>query len=574
MHLDFGIQWVRLTVLSFLLSFLLLACGELQGLDSTAPDPTSSPLSAQLEIVITGLPADVTGDVTVRGPETFEALVGTSVTLENLQVGEYVVTVGVVQSFGPETMTYTPATAKISVTLLDNKTAPVRVEYMGNQPAVRLGLHFTEQELAIWRERAKSGPYRVQNDVSEYSPGDWGRIVTNAKAFLSDPSIGHWRGQTVDSCMTWGMNGPTSDVGQPIRDAAFYYLITEDEVYRDAVKKELLSLAAEPGTDLGNTRRWCQGEIRDSGPPGVDVANWFTTLLFSYDYLGVASFSAEENATLADWFLTAAAFLEREVALSLNRNFINRPERDYRISEFGRDMNANCTRITHYGGWTVCSLAAHYNNRRAASARFYGLAGIKFDDQLLKERAKMFVEEWLMFSVYPDGVMGEFERWRGDHPDLGWAYASVMLGSIHTLADAFARAGDTDLFDIATSKGAFGTEGGTKSIYLAAKNVAGYIDGTIVRYGTDRSDRAGRTEYLIDGVVESQRWYDVRDVLLAQANLYYLDDQITSVYTRTGDGTRPYPRATENFWSGEWFIYPGVLFMWGQLEGVANPFEQ
>ena len=46
--------------------------------------------------------------------------------------------------------------------------------------AQRLGLHVTQEELNIWKQRASSGPYKTTGDVSTNSPGDWNRIQNNA----------------------------------------------------------------------------------------------------------------------------------------------------------------------------------------------------------------------------------------------------------------------------------------------------------------------------------------------------------------------------------------------------------
>ena len=51
----------------------------------------------------------------------------------------------------------------------------------------RLHLHFTQEELNIWRHRAQKGPYKTGGDVCTNSPGDWERIAGNANAFLSNP---------------------------------------------------------------------------------------------------------------------------------------------------------------------------------------------------------------------------------------------------------------------------------------------------------------------------------------------------------------------------------------------------
>jgi len=65
----------------------------------------------------------------------------------------------------------------------------------------RLGLHFTQEELNIWRQRAQNGPYKTRGDVCTNSPGDWERIVSHANAFLSNPSGERWKGQANAICV-------------------------------------------------------------------------------------------------------------------------------------------------------------------------------------------------------------------------------------------------------------------------------------------------------------------------------------------------------------------------------------
>ena len=65
----------------------------------------------------------------------------------------------------------------------------------------RLGLHVTQEELDIWRQRAASGPYKSTGDVSANSPGDWDRIKAHADRFLNNPSTGGWDAWTGE----WGV---------------------------------------------------------------------------------------------------------------------------------------------------------------------------------------------------------------------------------------------------------------------------------------------------------------------------------------------------------------------------------
>jgi hypothetical protein len=71
----------------------------------------------------------------------------------------------------------------------------------------RLGLHVTQEELTIWRQRSVSGPYRIAGDVSTNSPGDWTRIagfaVTNAQSFLNAPTADRWSADDLTPASGW-----------------------------------------------------------------------------------------------------------------------------------------------------------------------------------------------------------------------------------------------------------------------------------------------------------------------------------------------------------------------------------
>lgn len=448
-----------------------------------------------------------------------------------------------------------------------------------DREAIGRYLHVTPEELAVWRERAENGPYRLPGDVSENSPGDWQRIVSRANDFLDRPDWRHWRGNPDERCYQRKDPAPHDEPATNIRDAAFVYLVTGDDRYRDAARDELLALASEPGTDFGNEDRWCTGAIRDINP-GFEIANWFTKLLFAYDYLGEETFTATEHARLANWFIEAGHFFERELHYDLSANFPGRLDDDYRLSDSAMRRNASCSATSHHGGWEICSLAMYYNNRRATYARFAGLVGIKFDDGVLRDRAERFAREWILYSMYPDGTVGEFERWTSSLPDLGWDYAAVVHSSIVTLADHLARSGDPSLYEYVTTDGRFGTGGGDppgKSLLSGIRNLQSYLLPSTKRYATDDRGRVGDSKVRIDGVHHPTGWDSAADVVIVPANLYYQDPDVRAIYTREAAGTRPYPsrvapRGPDVPWTGDWGIYPGVLFMYGGLEGAVDPY--
>src|SRR5687768_5208910 len=77
----------------------------------------------------------------------------------------------------------------------------------------RFGLHFTQEEIDIWKQRAASGPYKGASDVSTNSPGDWTRIQSNATTFSNSPTADRWAGNTTGVCAT-GTTSSTATPGQ------------------------------------------------------------------------------------------------------------------------------------------------------------------------------------------------------------------------------------------------------------------------------------------------------------------------------------------------------------------------
>ncbi len=435
------------------------------------------------------------------------------------------------------------------------------------------GLHFTQAELEAWRMRTRHGPYRATGDVGPHSPGDWLRILDNANSFLDNPEQAWWpTAQRTGGCIEPDFENPPLTGSDNMRDAAFVYLLVGGDVYRDAVKAALLRLVDNPELDLSDRKTWCNGRLADSS---FLVAQWFLRNLFIYDYLGTESFTPTEQVAVEAWIKGAANFFLEEVEDSLDRLFVDRLNRDYRLTDVAR---AACNEVTHLGGHRICALQRYYNNRRASQIQFVGIAGIYFDEQGWIEAAKQNFREWLRFSVYPDGMMGEYGRWEPRLPDLGWAYAANIVATMITLAEHLARIGDTSLFEFRTDEGALGTEGGEKSLLLTIKMLGAHVDGSVTHFGTDQPRYNNDDRFLIDSVHEESGWRGLHDILVAHSNLYYQDRYIYEMYTRTGDSMPPYPEepaqnGPRKVWSGDWGLYPGLLFMYGGLEGVVWPYD-
>jgi hypothetical protein len=448
----------------------------------------------------------------------------------------------------------------------------------------RLGLHVTQEELNIWKQRAGDGPYKIKGDVSPNSPGDWMRIQSNANAFLLNPSGERWSGQTTGAC--WWADRKTTPLlpgrsrGEKLRDAAFSYLVTGNVKYRDAVRSELLAQSETPGSNFADGTRWCNNPpIGDSH--SHEIVMWLTKILFGYDYIR-SSLSDVDRTRLEAWFRSAGSFWETVVRTTLKKRFPNRDKDDYATLGPGWDpANPVCSHgkcVTHYDGWKKYDWHEGWNNRNAAQIRFATLVGILTNDAFLKNQGKKYFKESLKYSVFPDGTHADFRRWTDTKPGLGWHYAGTMLGSLVNIADHFARAGDPELYQFSSSEGLFGTQGGPKSLDKAIKLFLGHVNRTVVRYGTSDPAKNGNPTYLVSSVDSLSREARVHDTYMAPANLFYKDSFVRSIYTRSASGAPPYPATPSNSgegsaWGGEWNVYPGILFMFGMMEGKVSPYS-
>lgn len=446
--------------------------------------------------------------------------------------------------------------------------------------ATRLGLHVTQEELNIWRQRMVSGPYKSAGDAQINSPGDWDRIVANKNSFISTPPA-IWNGPAGTSCLTQSQNDPPSGA-ERARDAAFYALVAhtaaDSTSVKVAVKAWILNQQAPSQLNFANRTLYCEGTGQN--PEFVfTISEWMTRLIFAMDYLEILDvnvFSSPERTTLQNWFLAFADFTDTNMEISLNACFSNRPALNYTVTTCTSEAGT-----PFYGaGFTFNQVNRLYNNRRSNVMSAVAAIGMKFANATYQASAKKFFKELLMFGIFPDGYMSDFLRWAdssGSNPDRGLAYsAGGYVGNMVDVADTLARNGDSELYDFITAAGAFESVGGSKSVLFAIETVAKYIDHTYNRYGTDQVGRSTDPLYRINDRVINGNGY-VFDNDFARANLWYQSAYIKSVYLRTAPGTIAYPSVATtqpngiyNAWMGHTGAYPGVLFMWGQLECIGG----
>jgi hypothetical protein len=350
--------------------------------------------------------------------------------------------------------------------------------------------------------------------------------------------------------------------------------------YRDAVRNELLAQAAAPGTKFSDSQRWClNSSISEQGL--LDVAPWLTRLLFAYDWIRT-SLSATDQATLDGWFLGAGRHFEAIVHMKLRKRWPNRKSDSYSTSS---NYAGTPAYNIYYGAPVQDDWHLAWDNKGAAVVRTFGLIGIQQNDAALKTEAKRWFKEWLKYNVWHantdnKATHGEYHRccWKTilHFPTLGWGYTSSTIGAMTVLADAFYRVGDPELYNYSTSEGHHGTQGGPKSLHAVITTHFKMMDRSLIRYGTNHSRDVGNSSFIIDNIHEPTGWHHIGDVWIAPiANRFYKSSYFKAIYTRDAAGVTRYPASPAtggfNAWGGEQGIFPGVLFMFGDMESSIPP---
>jgi len=488
----------------------------------------------------------------------------------------------------------------------------------------QIAMFVTLQELNIWRTRSVSGPYRTAGDVSANSPGDWDRIVANKDLFTTSPSTGRWingpPARTGAGCVAQDFSGNGDPGGNPggslghnwthrMRDAAFFDLVEGITTHHAAIKTELLWQATQTWAQWQNNPPWCVGVIGDINP-SFDIANWLVRQLMAYDFVGRTAFTASELDTLDTWFWHAANFWIQDAINTWNIRWNDRYVGIYTpVQACTNDI------LPFVGGSGVGIYSQTYNNRRASLVSFPALTAIYLKshgftvpagarsiavegaprghtlDSIITE-GKLMAEEFIRVAVYPEGIVGDMERRTTALPDLGLNYGANTVGSMLLIADALARGGDTSLYDYTTATGLCGSAGTisaagdptgsrvgqNKDYRFAIQAFMNYFSDDYARYfptvdaPTDNNRIDGRDPRL------GCSWCATHDTYFTFANMFWKDTAIQTAYLRTRAGTAAYganpasagPRALP--WIGPNGIFPGTLFMWGNLEGTVNPY--
>jgi hypothetical protein len=417
---------------------------------------------------------------------------------------------------------------------------------------------FEDADIARWRTAMQgAGPFYSEGDADHGgggSPGDGVRAEQLAKEFLADPGASYR--QPPDLPFEAG-----SDWSNDLRyarpmHAAWVYLTQPDRRDRDVLEDELVSLLLEHATDPG----WGfadEGGYPDDFPgsaqnPIFELSQWFSQLIKTRDLIGRDAFTPAQNATFDRWLHGyanwTAHWLHEEV---YGPHLPGRLDRDY--TEVADDWVEPGDSEAYDGAPPITRAARAYTNRHAAVASSMSLAAnylARYDYSAplrpspsygaysitdLLEHSRLFVEETLRFSVYPEGFQGDFGRAEGRNTSTGWLYSVNVLANLLDIATYHAHRGDMSVWDHATVEGLGGTAGAPQEGDFPAKSLHFYT-WAMVRYVNDGWVRRLEGSPLVTEEV-------FHDVIPAAVAARFAPDDATldAAWRREGLGFTAYP---------------------------------
>jgi hypothetical protein len=355
---------------------------------------------------------------------------------------------------------------------------------------------------------AGGGPYFGTGDAGHggvHSPGDGARSVKLAEEFLANPQASYW----IQPNLPYASLDPWPQGMQYARPmhAAWVYMTRPTHPQRDALRREVKALllhhANHASHNYANATNYPVNFPGFAPSPIFNTSHWMTRLIKARDMLGRDAFSQAENAALDRWFYDYANWSFKWLHIEMYvRKLPGREARNYTTI----NMPSDASRRSFDGGPLIGSMAMAYTNRQAAVASTASLAanylkhhgyvartsggpayGRFTVDQLL-DHSRLFVEETIRFSVYPQGLQGDFER--GDRnvhvtasPQLGWEYSANVLANIVEIAEYHAKRGDLSVWNYGTTAGFDGTAGvpvaggfSQKNLHFYAWSMSRYVN--------------------------------------------------------------------------------------------------
>jgi F5/8 type C domain len=459
--------------------------------------------------------------------------------------------------------------------------------------ATRLGLHVTQEELNIWRQRMTDNVNKINGFT--YASIYQNRILADANAFKNQThpgGDGSWAGYTGTGCVpsdnpsiTPGAGGTPFGYGSGayMMRSAYNFLLTGDRSYADPVRTELLNQITKPGTDWANTSKWCYQTLGTSN--SIHIIPWIFRLLVAYDYVVAgekagltAVFSATEKAAINQWFVNSANVWKDALNRIANCCFAY-----HGIFASPQDLTpsggATPLRLLYYGGPSMPQ--ATYNtffNQPMNNVILMMGVGVMTNNASLKQSASAFATAFIKAGIWDNGAVADFGRWADCNPTCPgsmWGHTAGPMNTLTAVADMLARAGDTSLYDLTAPTQVIGGSGGTVSLRKALNLWARMANKTTLLYGTSNAAEVGPSK-LLSWDTNGGTAGDYTDFASMAANLYYNDPDIHTAMTRasksvnTSSGCRDASQG--GCFSGVASAWADLPFMYGNMEGQVNPY--
>jgi hypothetical protein len=440
-------------------------------------------------------------------------------------------------------------------------------------------LLYSDADIAEYRSRMSGrGPFYARGDAGhggQWSPNDGERSEQLAAEFIQNPNESYWSQPNLPFTSGDPFAPHRTPFARPMH-AAWIHMTRPDHPDRDTlfevVKRFLLTHAKDPTLDYGNDANYTIDYPGFAPSPIFATAEWMTRVIKARDMLGRGAFTGEENAIFNRWLYGYAnwsfLWLQHE---SYGKHLRGRLARDY--SRIGASFRTppDGFRKSYDGGPGIGFAAMAYSNRHSTVMAGASLAANyirHFDvnaptsggpaygrlsvDELI-DHSRLFVEETLRFSVYPQGLQGDFERADRDRhrtasPQQGWLYsANVLLGLIE-MATYHARRGDMSVWEYGTTEGYQGTEGSPNDFpginAFPRKNIHFYA-WAMSRYVNDDWQRRKRGE----PPALDHFYHDAIPAAMAH-RLAPDDGLLEAAWKRQGRNFPPYPRRAQS--QGPW----------------------
>jgi hypothetical protein len=434
---------------------------------------------------------------------------------------------------------------------------------------------YSSADVARFRSMmAGGGPYFGTGDAGHggaFSPGDGARSIKLAQEFLANPQASYW----IQPELPYSSVDPWPQGMQYARPmhAAWVHMTQPNHPNRAALSREVKALllhhANHASHNYANATNYPVNFPGFAPSPIFNTSHWMTRLIKARDMLGRDAFSPAENATLDRWFYDYANWSFKWLHLEMYaRKLPGRETRNYGTI----NMPSDASRRSYDGGPLIGSLAMAYTNRQAAVAAAASLAAnyLKYHgyaapttaaptygrftvDQLL-EHSRLFAEETIRFSVYPQGLQGDFER--GDRnihvtasPQLGWEYSANVLANLVEIAEYHAKRGDLSIWNYGTTAGYDGTAGVPVAGGFTRKNLHFYA-WSMSRYVNNGWGRTNNGQPLA-----LPHLY--RDVIPAATAARFVpnDTLLRDAWRRSGSNFPAYPQAPAS--QGMWHAHFG-----------------